>query len=279
MPAPASRAALYGISAFAGSSSGLRSRHLAGFADTGVAASINATVTNDAGASVAGSLLRIRAFAGGSSVFNASTISGGTAAIQFGGAGNTLTLAPGSVISGNVLGTGSDTFQLGGSGTATFDVCTLGPAAQYQGFGTFNKIGGFGLDADRHQHLADRVNVQCRHAGGQRHDGHQRLTVNAGGTLAGNGTVGNTTINGGVLAPGNARSGCSRCKAISCSRRPRAIWSRCRPRNADRTNVTGTATLGGATVNAIFRGRHLCGEAIHHPQRHRRRQRHLRLGR
>ena len=79
--------------------------------------------------------------AGGSSVFNAGTISGGTAAIQFGGTGNTLTLAQGSVISGNVLGTGSDTFQLGGTGAATFDVSQLGPAAQYRGFGTFNKIG------------------------------------------------------------------------------------------------------------------------------------------
>jgi autotransporter-associated beta strand protein len=29
-------------------------------------------------------------------------------------------------------------------------------------------------------------------------------TVNAGGTLGGNGTVGNTTINGGALAPGNS---------------------------------------------------------------------------
>ncbi|MEH2475489.1 autotransporter-associated beta strand protein [Nitrobacteraceae bacterium AZCC 2161] len=78
---------------------------------------------------------------GGSSVFNAGAISGGTAAIRFAGSGNTLTLAQGSVITGNVLGTGSDTFQLGGTGAATFDVSTLGPAAQYQGFGTFNKIG------------------------------------------------------------------------------------------------------------------------------------------
>ncbi|MDB5564548.1 MAG: outer rane autotransporter barrel domain protein [Tardiphaga sp.] len=77
---------------------------------------------------------------GGSTVFNAGTISGGTAAIRFAGSGNTLTLAQGSVITGNVLGTGSDTFQLGGTGVATFDVSTLGPAAQYQGFGTFNKI-------------------------------------------------------------------------------------------------------------------------------------------
>jgi hypothetical protein len=30
------------------------------------------------------------------------------------------------------------------------------------------------------------------------------LTVNAGGTLGGNGIVGDTVINGGALAPGNS---------------------------------------------------------------------------
>jgi hypothetical protein len=34
---------------------------------------------------------------------------------RFSGTGNTLTLAQGSVITGNVLGTGSDIFQLGGA--------------------------------------------------------------------------------------------------------------------------------------------------------------------
>src|SRR6202163_3724730 len=82
----------------------------------------------------------INAGGGGSSVFNAGTISGATAAIRFAGAGNTLTLAPGSAITGNVLGTGSDAFQLGGTGSATFDVSQIGAAAQYRGFGTFNKI-------------------------------------------------------------------------------------------------------------------------------------------
>jgi hypothetical protein len=94
-------------------------------------------VTN-AGAAITGGLIGIEANAGGSSVFNAGTISGGTAAIEFLGSGNTLTLAPGSVISGKVLGTGSDTFQLGGSGAATFDVSQLGAAAQYQGFVTLS---------------------------------------------------------------------------------------------------------------------------------------------
>ena len=58
----------------------------------------------------------------------------------------TLTLAPGFTINGNVLGTGSDTFQLGTSLITrslfgTFNVSNIGPAQQYRGFATFNKIG------------------------------------------------------------------------------------------------------------------------------------------
>jgi autotransporter-associated beta strand protein len=106
----------------------------------GILAATHANVTNNAGASITGGL-GIFAEAGGSSILNAGTISGSTTAIRFTGSGNTLTLAPGSAISGNVLGTGSDTFQLGGSGAATLDVSQIGAAAQYQGFGTFNKVG------------------------------------------------------------------------------------------------------------------------------------------
>jgi len=69
---------------------------------------------------------------------------GGTA-INFAGAGggNTLTLTPGSTITGLVLAStkGNDALQFGGTGAASFDISTVGNAAQYRGFGTFNKIG------------------------------------------------------------------------------------------------------------------------------------------
>jgi T5SS/PEP-CTERM-associated repeat protein len=78
------------------------------------------------------------------------------------------------------------------------------------------------------------------------------VTVNAGGTLGGNGTVGNTTINaGGVLAPGNSIGtltvggnlafGAGSIYRVEVS-----------PSVADRTNVTGAATLTGATVQTSF---------------------------
>lgn len=77
------------------------------------------------------------------------------------------------------------------------------------------------------------------------------LTVNSGGTLSGTGTVGNTTIaSGGTLAPGNSIgtlsvSGNLAFTAGSFYKVEVSTTA------ADRTNVSGTATLTGATVQAV----------------------------
>jgi uncharacterized protein with beta-barrel porin domain len=76
-------------------------------------------------------------------------------------------------------------------------------------------------------------------------------TVNAGGTLGGNGIVGNTTINGGTLAPGNS-IGLLTVQGNLVFTAAASYMVEVSPANADRTNVTGSATLGGATVNANF---------------------------
>lgn len=77
------------------------------------------------------------------------------------------------------------------------------------------------------------------------------VTVNAGGTLGGNGVVGNTTFNGGALAPGNS-IGLLTVQGSLVMSAATTYMVEISPTNADRTNVTGTATLGGATVNASF---------------------------
>ena len=77
------------------------------------------------------------------------------------------------------------------------------------------------------------------------------VTVNAGGTLGGNGVVGNTTINGGVLAPGNS-IGTLTVQGNLVFTAAASYMIEVSPVNADRTNVTGTANLGGATVAASF---------------------------
>jgi hypothetical protein len=82
--------------------------------------------------------------------------------------------------------------------------------------------------------------------------------VNAGATLGGSGTVGNTAIAGDTLAPGSAggsvfgpltvQGNLSFTAASTC-------MIQVSPANAGRTYVMGvadTATLGGATVNAVF---------------------------
>jgi autotransporter-associated beta strand protein len=76
-------------------------------------------------------------------------------------------------------------------------------------------------------------------------------TVNAGGTLGGNGIVGNTSINGGTLAPGNS-IGTLAVQGNLVFTAAASYMVEVSPANADRTNVTGSATLGGATVKASF---------------------------
>jgi len=76
-------------------------------------------------------------------------------------------------------------------------------------------------------------------------------TVNDGGTLGGNGSVGNTVINGGALAPGNL-IGLLTVQGSLVFTAASSYMVEVSPANADRTNVTGTATLGSATVNASF---------------------------
>jgi uncharacterized protein with beta-barrel porin domain len=241
---------------------------------TAVRAQNGATITNNAGGIISaqsiglwvGSAATVTNFGSitsnstavltgaGISITNGGTISGVTA-IQFGSdpaVHNTLTLLPGSAISGTVYGSslGNDVLQLGGTGADTIDISTLG--AQYRRFGTFNKIDSSVWTLTGTSSFAGPVNVN----GGTLSvsgdlSSASSLTVNAGGTLGGNGTVGSTTINGGTLAPGNSIglltvSGSLTLTAAS------SYLVEVSPANADRVNVTGLAILGGATVNASF---------------------------
>ena len=190
----------------------------------------------------------------GTTIVNSGTITGTTVAIQLTGSGNTLTLAPGSVISGTVQGGGSDTFQLGGAGAATFDVSTFGGAAQYQGFSTFNKVGTSNWTLTGTSTFAGPINVN---GGTLAVNGDLSsvgtVNVNNGGTLSGVGTVVDVAVTGGgTLAPGNAVAGSSINITGSLAFASAAIYLVQVNASASLANVTGLATLGGATVNASF---------------------------
>ena len=79
------------------------------------------------------------------------------------------------------------------------------------------------------------------------------LTVNAGAAVGGTGTLPTTTSSTARCRPAT-RSARSRSPAISPSSAPATTSSRCRADSADRTNVTGTATLTG-TVQALLPAR------------------------
>jgi uncharacterized protein with beta-barrel porin domain len=198
------------------------------------------------------SIVPVPATSGTSSVFNSGTITGtGGTAIRFGGNANRLTLAPSSIINGNVVGSGTDIFQLGGSGTGTFNASLLGAGQQYSGFTTFNKLAGSNWSLTGNSTFAGATNVNGGILSVNGSLANSPVTVNAGGTLGGNGTVGNTTVNGGTLAPGNS-IGLLTVQGNLVFTAASSYMVEVSPANADRTNVTGTATLGGATVNASF---------------------------
>jgi autotransporter-associated beta strand protein len=222
---------------------------------TGIAAAAaigNVTIDIGSGVTVsAGGTAIVAGAARGATIVNAGTISGVTAAIQFGSAGNTLTLAPGSAINGKVLGTGSDTLQLGGAGIDTFDASLIGSGKQYLGFTTLNKLGSSNWTLTGTSTYSGVTNVNAGTLTVNGSIANSAVTVNASGTLGGNGTVGNTTVNGGTLAPGNS-IGTLAVQGSLTFTAASSYMIEVSPANADRTNVTGTATLGDATVKASF---------------------------
>jgi uncharacterized protein with beta-barrel porin domain len=212
------------------------------------------SITNNAGGTISGDVGILAS--GNTSIFNAGTITGnGGTAITFFGGGNTLTLAPGSVINGTAQGFGADTFQLGGTGTASFDASLL--LTQYSGYATFNKVDASTWMLTGTNATAMPWNVN---AGTLEVDGtlvNATMTVNAGGTLAGTGTVGSVTVNGGgTLAAGSAAN---RTGALAVSGNvtfnPASIYLVTINGSANSAvSATGSATLSGAAQVAVASG-------------------------
>jgi len=192
-------------------------------------------------------------FGGSGTVFNSGTINAATgfAAIEFCSCGgNVLTLGPGSVINGLVIGAGTDTFQLGGTGKDTFNLSLIGVGNQYDGFSTFNKVDSSnwtvtGSGSQDWNVLGGTLSVNGVING--------TVFVDTGGTLGGTGTVGNAVINGGALAPGNSIGTLNVAGSLTFSAAS-SYMVEISGKSGDLANVAGVAQLGGATVVAIPSG-------------------------
>jgi uncharacterized protein with beta-barrel porin domain len=189
---------------------------------------------------------------GSGTVFNSGTINAaaGFAAIELCGCGSVLTLGPGSVINGLVLGGGADTFQLGGTGKESFNLSLIGAGQQYDGFATFNKVDSSnwtvtGTGAQDWNVLGGTLSANGVING--------LVTVNAGGTLGGAGTIDNVFVDGGVLAPGNSIGILNVAGGLTLSAAS-SYMVEISGASSDLTRVTGVATLGGATVVVVPTG-------------------------
>lgn len=209
----------------------------------------SATITNNVGGTIVGDLNAIQA-SNGTTIFNAGTITGvNGGAIVVSGVGNTLTIAPTSQINGNVTFGGTDTFQLGGTGSGIFDLTLIG--TQYTGFAVFNKVDGSTWTLTGSGNQAWTVQGGTLLVNGDL-SASPGVTVQPGGTLGGTGVLPTTNIQGGVFAPGpgnapgtivvngnlNFQNGSTYLVELS-------------PSAAATANVSGTATLAG-TVLAVL---------------------------
>jgi uncharacterized protein with beta-barrel porin domain len=149
-----------------------------------------------------------------------------------------------------VLGTGTDTFQLGGIGSDTFDLNNIGTVQQYRGFTAFNKI-----DASTWTVTGTGNQAWTVQGGNFLVNGTVNGTVSVtGGLLGGTGAVGSTSIaNGATLAPGSNGIGTLTVNGNLTLQSASLYLFGVTGGVAGRTTVTGGAAVAG-TAQAVFQG-------------------------
>jgi uncharacterized protein with beta-barrel porin domain len=223
----------------------------------------NATINNNGGltqfnnSSTAGNAVITTSSTG--AVFFVGTSSGGQATFvtNTGGVFDMSGLASTGMTAGSIAGAGnyflgSKSLTVGGNNLSTTVSGVISDGGLSGGVGgSLTKVGTGTLNLTGVNTYAGPTNVNGGILSVNGSIATSSLTVNAGGTLGGNGIVGNTTVNGGTLAPGNS-IGLLTVQGNLVFTTAATYMVEVSPSNADRVNVTGTATLGGATVNAVF---------------------------
>jgi autotransporter-associated beta strand protein len=180
--------------------------------------------------------------AGGTNVFSGSsafTVASG-ATLNFAGFNQTI----GSLAGAGAVGLGAGVLTTGGDNTST----TFAGVASGSGGLTKAGTGTFTLTGSNTHTGTTTVNAGTLSVNGAIAG---PVTVNSGATLGGTGTIGSTTVNnGGVFAPGNSIGTISvnGNLVLGAGSIYRVELS---PTSSDRTNVTGSATLGG-TAQLVF---------------------------
>ncbi|WP_420967062.1 autotransporter outer membrane beta-barrel domain-containing protein [Bradyrhizobium sp. B120] len=178
-------------------------------------------------------------------VTNAGSITGtGGTAVTLGGANNLFIMSgPAAALTGQAVGSGTDTFQFAGSGSNSFDASQIGA-----GWTLLDKTGSSNWTLTGTSTYAGPVTVD---GGTLSVNGNlasaASLTVNSGGTLGGTGTVGSTLINGGTLSPGNSIGTLTVSGSLTLTAASTYLVQ-VSGSSADKTVVTGAAALAGKVV-------------------------------
>jgi YVTN family beta-propeller protein/autotransporter-associated beta strand protein len=189
---------------------------------------------------------------------NATAVNGATAVLDLGGTSQTqnggVSLQNGGTIrngslTGALTSSGGVINRLGGSAS----VAVSGGTTQMLGTNTYT--GATAVNAGVLEVAAGGSIVSDVTVNGGRFVSNGSslgtMTVNTGGMLGGNGIVGTTAIDGGTLSPGNSIGTLTIQGSLSLTAAS-TYRVEVDPAASDRTNITGTATLGGATVAAIY---------------------------
>ncbi|KYK47798.1 hypothetical protein A1D31_28845 [Bradyrhizobium liaoningense] len=219
---------------------------------TGVQFAAGGNTLINAGTISGGFLIAIQGSSGSDTILSSGTISGGgSGAIDLSGGDDSLTLAPGSTITGTVRGgTGTDTLNFGGIGNASFDLSNIGAALQYDGFEQLKKTGSSVWTLTGTTAFSGTTTVD---AGGLLVNGTLPSVVAVnGGYLGGTGTVGGLAVNsGGTVAPGSSIGTLNVNGNVAFNTGSTFEVEINAAGQSDRIAATGTATLNGGTVQIV----------------------------
>ncbi len=181
-------------------------------------------------------------------------------AVTFTGGANVYETWNGASLSGNVVDmTNNGTFRVGGPASYLLgvgDLTAVGGSGQYQGFKHLEKVGDGTWILDGSTTVIEDIIVKSGHLQVNASLGSvAQTTVNAGTKLDGIGVLGAVDVKaGGMIWGGDVGPGTSLTVASLAMQSGAIYLTWLTPSQSTSINVTGTASIGGAKVQAYFFG-------------------------